>query len=80
MDDSCFLMLCIMDASILGLLCFSNPKMFECDYNKFTARSKMACKLYFKWSVAFKYIEINRVKMSLALWISKWYNGPHEAQ
>jgi hypothetical protein len=56
-----------MDANILGLLCFSNPKMFECDYNKFIERSKMECKLYFKRSATFKYIEINRVKMTLAL-------------
>ncbi len=67
MDDSCFLKLCFMDANILGLLCFSNPKMFECDYNKFIERSKMECKLYFKRSATFKYIEINRVKMTLAL-------------
>jgi hypothetical protein len=39
----------------------------------------MECKLYFKRSATFKYIEINRVKMTLALWISTWYNGPHEA-
>jgi hypothetical protein len=36
----------------------------------------MACKLYFKGSATFKYIEINKMNMSLALWIFTWYNGP----